>query len=158
MSQPAGERASNKGRTSRAQISMKRRRGVRRGFILLEVIVAITLLALVMTPLAAMVFKITARSHRIIGSAYRNGVLMEQVNLLESLPFDSLAVGTTTTTSTAKPYPYSKVLTVTLISQVYELKAKKLVLIINPTNTLYKPDTTILVRSSASTMTTFISN
>lgn len=128
----------------------------RRGFILMEVVVAITLLALVLTPLAAMVFKITARSHRIIGSAYRNGVLMEQVNLLESLPFDSLAIGTTTVTSTAKPYPYTKVLTVSLISQVYELKAKKLILIINPTNPLYKPDTTIFVRSSASTMLTFV--
>lgn len=133
-------------------------KGLRRGFILMEVVVGITLLALVLTPLAAMVFKITARSHRIIGSAYRNGVLMEQVNLLESLPFDSLAIGTTTTTSTAKPYPYTKSVTVTLISQVYELKAKKVVLIIAPSNVLYRPDTTIFVRSSAATMTTFSSN
>lgn len=133
---------------------MRNRKGGRRGFILLEVIVAITLLALVLTPLAAMVFKITSRSHRIIGSAYRNGVLMQQVNLLESLPFDSLAIGTTTTSSTAKPYPYTRKVTVSLISQVYELKAKKVILIIAPTNTLYKPDTTTFVRSSANTMHT----
>jgi Tfp pilus assembly protein PilV len=131
------------------------RRGGRRGFILIEVIVAMTLLVLVLTPLAAMVFKITARSHRIIGSAYRNGVLMQQVNLLESLPFDSLALGTTTTTSTAMPYPYTRTVTVTLISQVYELKAKKVVLKITPTNTLYRPDTTTFVRSTAATMKTF---
>ncbi len=43
-------------------------RGKRGGFILMEVIVAMTLLALIMTPLAAMVFKITARSHRSIGN------------------------------------------------------------------------------------------
>lgn len=121
----------------------------------MEVIVAITLLALVLTPLAAMVFKITARSHRIVGSAYRNGVLMEQINLLESQPFDSLAIGTTTTSSTAKPYPYTRKVTVSLISQVYELKAKKLILVISPTNTLYKPDTTTFVRSSANSMSTF---
>jgi Tfp pilus assembly protein PilV len=130
----------------------------RNGFILMEVIVAVTLLALVLTPLAAFVYKITARSHQIIGSAYRNGVLMEQVNLLESLPFDSLTIGTTSVTSTAEPYPYSKTVTVSLISQVFELKAKQVVLIIRPTNTLYRPDTTIFVRSSASTMTTFTSN
>lgn len=134
------------------------RKSGRRGFILIEVVVAITLLALVMTPLAAMVFKITARSHRIVGSAYRNGVLMEQVNLLESLPFDSLAIGTTTTTSSTKPYPYTKKVTISLISQVYELKAKKVILIITPTNVLYRPDTTTFLRSSASTMTTFTSN
>ena len=135
-----------------------RRTRRRKGFILMEVIVAITLLALILTPLAAMVFKITARSHRIIGSAYRNGVLMEQGNLLESLPFDSLAIGTTTTTSTAMPYPYTKSVTVSLISQVYELKAKKVILIIAPSNVLYMPDTTTFVRSSAATMTTFTSN
>lgn len=133
---------------------VRKRKGGRRGFILLEVIVAITLLALVLTPLAAMVFKITARSHRIIGSAYRNGVLMQQINLLESLPFDSLAIGTSTLTSTAKPYPYTRKVTVSLISQVYELKAKKVILIITPTNTLYKPDTTTFVRSSANTLMT----
>ncbi|HVD62540.1 MAG TPA: prepilin-type N-terminal cleavage/methylation domain-containing protein [Gemmatimonadaceae bacterium] len=130
----------------------KKKRG---GFILIEVVVAITLLALVLTPLAAMVFKITARSHTIIGSAYRNGVLMEQVNQLESKNFDSLAIGTTTTTSTAKPYPYTRTVTVSLISQKFELKAKKVVLIIAPSNTLYKPDTTTFVRSSANTMRTF---
>ncbi len=135
--------------------SHTKRAGGRKGFILMEVIVAITLLALVMTPLAAMVFKITARSHRIVGSAYRNGVLMEQINLLESQPFDSLAIGTVTTTSTAKPYPYTRKVTVSLISQVYELKAKQVILVITPTNTLYKPDTTIFVRSSANTMSTF---
>lgn len=131
---------------------MKSRKGKRRGFILLEVIVAITLLALVLTPLAGMVFKITSRSHRIIGSAYRNGVLMQQVNLLESQPFDSLAIGTSTLTSTAMPYPYTRTVTVSLVSQVYELKAKQVILIITPTNPLYKPDTTVFIRSSANTL------
>jgi hypothetical protein len=36
------------------------------------------------------------------------------------------------------------------------LKAKNVTLIITPSNTLYKPDTTKFIRSSASTMTTFI--
>jgi type II secretory pathway component PulJ len=125
------------------------------GFILMEVVVAMTLLALVMTPLAAMVYKITARSHRSIGATYRNGILMEQINQLESKNFDSLAVGTSTTTTTTKPYPYTRTVTVSLISQVYELKAKKVILIIAPANPLYRPDTTIFVRSSANTMHTF---
>jgi len=130
----------------------------RKGFILMEVVVAMTLLALVMTPLAAMVYKITARSHRTIGATYRNGVLMEQINQLESTNFDSLAIGTTTTTSTAKPYPYTRTVTVSLISQVFQLKAKKVILIIAPSNPLYRPDTTTFVRSSANTMSTFDTN
>ena len=130
----------------------------RKGFILMEVIVAITLLALILTPLAAMIFKITARSHYIISSAYRNGVLMEQVNLLESLPYDSVAIGTTTTVITTQPYPYTRKVIVAQYYQKYMLRAKSVWLIITPTNTLYKPDTTKFMRSSAATNTAFVND
>jgi hypothetical protein len=122
----------------------------------MEVIVGITLLALVMTPLAAMVFKITQRSHRIIGGAYRNGVLMQQVNLLESLPYDSLAIGTTSSSSTAMPYPYTRTITITETFRKYEVAQKQIKLIITPTNPLYRPDTAIIVRSTANTLRTFL--
>ncbi len=139
---------------------MKSRRSSRRreGFILMEVIVGITLLALIMTPLAAMVFKITQRSHRIIGAAYRNGVLMEQVNLLESLPYDSLPAGTTITTVTAKPYPRTVTVTIAQYYQKWQMKGKTVQLIIAPANPLYKPDTTKFIRSTASTLTALTSD
>ena len=130
----------------------------RQGFILMEVVVAITLLALILTPLAAMVFKITARSHYIVGAAYRNGVLMEQVNLIESLPYDSLAAGTTSVTVNTKPYPYTRKLIVAQYYQKYQLRAKSVTLIITPTNPLYKPDTTKFMRSSAATLTAFVND
>ena len=125
----------------------------RKGIILMEVIVGITLLALILTPLAVMVFKITQRSHTIIGSAYRNGVLMEQVNLLESLPYDSLAAGTTTTTVTDKPYPRTVKVIVAQYYVKWQMKGKTVTLIITPTNTLYRPDTTKFVRTTANTIT-----
>jgi hypothetical protein len=128
------------------------------GFILMEVIVAITLLALILTPLAAMVFKITQRSHTIIGNAYRNGVLMQQVNLLESLPYDSLTVGTRTATVTDKPYPRTVKVTVAEYYVKWQLKGKSVQLIITPTNTLYKPDTTKFVRTTANTLTALTSD
>ena len=132
------------------------RAGSRNGFILLEVIVGITLLALVMTPLAAMVFKITQRSHRVIGGAYRNGVLMQQVNLYESLPYDSLQIGTTTLTSTAMPYPYTRTVTITETYRKYEVGQKLIKLVIAPANPIYRPDTTLIVRSTANTIKTFL--
>jgi hypothetical protein len=141
----------------RAQRIVPRNVG-RRGFILLEVIVAITLLALIMTPLAAMVFKITQRQHRIVGGAYRNGVLMQEINLLESLPYDSLPVGTTTKTSTTPPYPYTRTVTVAQVYTKYETGEKSVKLIITPANPLYRPDTTFFVRTTAGTFKTFISN
>jgi Tfp pilus assembly protein PilV len=124
----------------------------KRGFILLEVIVAMTLLALIMTPLAAMVYKITARNHRSIGNTYRNALLLKEVNLLESLPYDSLTAGTTTTTVTTQPYPYTKTVTIAEYYVKWQLKAKNVTLIITPTNSLYRPDTTKFIRSTAGTL------
>jgi type II secretory pathway pseudopilin PulG len=131
-------------------------RGRRGGFILMEVVVAMTLLALIMTPLAAMVFKITARNHRTVGNTYRNAVSMHYVNYLEAIPYDSLAQGTKTITVTAKPYPHTVKTTVTEYYSKWQLKAKKVSLVITPANSLYKPDTINFIRSTASTRTTFI--
>lgn len=132
---------------------MRNKRG---GFILMEAIVAITLMALILTPLAAMVFKITARSHRIVGSTYLNAVRMQEVNYLEAVPYDSLTDGTTTTTVQFPKFPYTRKVIVGQYYVKYMLKARNVTLIITPANTLYKPDTTKFIRSSASTMTTFI--
>jgi Tfp pilus assembly protein PilV len=132
---------------------LRNRRG---GFILMEVIVAMTLLALILTPLAAMVYKITARNHRTVGNTYRNAVAMHHVNLLEAIPYDSLPVGTWTETVTAKPYPHSIHVTVDQYYQKWQLKAKRVTLVIAPANPLYKRDTLNFVRSSANTRTTFI--
>ena len=133
--------------------SIRSRRG---GFILMEVIVAMTMLALILTPLAAMVFKITARNHRTVGNTYRNAVAMHQVNYLEAIPYDSLAVGTTTATVTAPPYPHTRTLTVEEYYSKWQLKAKKVTLVIAPSNVIYKPDTVVFIRSTANKRTTFI--
>ncbi len=122
----------------------------------MEVIVAMTLLALILTPLAAMVYKITARNHRTVGNTYRNAVSMHQVNLLESIPYDSLPAGTWTQTVTAKPYPHTVSVTVTEYFSKWQLKAKRVTLVITPANPLYRKDSINFVRSSANTRTTFI--
>jgi Tfp pilus assembly protein PilV len=136
--------------------SLRRRDGKRGGFILMEVIVAMTLLALIMTPLAAMVFKITARSHRSIGNTYRNAIVMKEVNLLESLPYDSLPAGTTTTVVSDPTYGYTKTIIVAQYFQKWQLKGKSVTLVIAPSNVLYKPDTTKFIRSSANTLRAFV--
>ncbi|HEX6575098.1 MAG TPA: hypothetical protein VF042_08990 [Gemmatimonadaceae bacterium] len=118
----------------------------------MEVIVAMTLLALIMTPLAAMVFKITTRSHRSIGNTYRNAVVMKEVNYLEAVNYDSLAAGTTTTTVSDHVYPYTKTVTVAQYYVKWQLKGKSVQLVITPANTLYKPDTVKFVRTSANTL------
>lgn len=140
-----------------------RRRGLRRrgpsgrgGFILMEVVVAITLLALIMTPLAGMVMAITANSHRTVGNTYRNGVLMREVNLYEAIQYDSLLVGTFTTVRSTKPYPHTSTVTVAEVLNRNQLKAKTVKLVITPSNPLYRPDTVTFLRSTAATTTAFM--
>lgn len=134
------------------RLRQKTAKGKRKGFILMEVIVAMTLLALIMTPLAAMVYKITLRSHTSIGNTYRNAVIMKEVNYLEAVPYDSLPIGTTTTTVTDKVYPYTKTVTVAQYYQKWQLKGKSVMLVLTPGNSLYRPDTAKFIRSSANTM------
>ena len=105
-----------------------------------------------------MVFKITARSHRSIGNTYRNAVVMKEVNLLESLAYDSLAAGTTTTTVSTEPYPYTKTLTIAQYYSRFMLKGKTVQLVITPANPLYRPDTVKFIRSSANLTTAFIND
>ena len=130
----------------------------RRGFILLEVMVALTLLALVLTPLAAMVFKITSRSHGIVGGSYRNAVLLDEVNYLESLHYDSLATGTTTTSVTAAPYPHTTTVVVNEVWKTDVGKLKKVKIVITPTNSLYRPDTAQFMRSMVMRSSIFTSD
>ena len=67
----------------------------RKGFVLVEVIVAMVLLAVAVTSLAALMYSVSQSGMKATGNAYRNGVLMQEVNRLEGIPYDSVTVGTT---------------------------------------------------------------
>ena len=130
---------------------MKKRPAPRSGFVLVEAIIAMFLLAVVLSSLAALMMQVSKGSFKSVGGAYRNGILLQEVNRLEALPYDSLAVGTTTATVTARPYPHTR--TVTITNPGVNVKTVKLV--ITPTITLYKPDTAIFTRTLGATSTAF---
>ena len=129
---------------------MKKKRA-KKGFVLLEVIVAMFILAVVLSTLAALMFRVSRGSFLSIGGAYRNGILLQEVNRLEALPYDSLALGTTTASVSALPYPHTRQVTVT--NPGVNVKAVKLV--ITPTNALYKPDTASFTRTLGMTTNAF---
>lgn len=130
---------------------MKKRSAPRGGFVLVEVIVAMFILAVVLSSLAALMMQISKGSFKSIGGAYRNGVLLQEVNRLEALPYDSLAVGTATASVSALPYPHTRQVIITNPST--NVKAVKLV--ITPTNPLYKPDTAAFTRTLGTTTNVF---
>jgi len=120
----------------------------RQGFVIVEVIVAMILLAIAITSLAALLYSVSQSGMVATGSAYRNGVLMNEVNRLEGIPYDSIAVGTASFSVSSPPYPHTRVITVT--EPVAQL-VKTVRVVITPTNAKYKPDTVTFIRTLART-------
>src|ERR1700693_3964644 len=84
----------------------------RKGFVIVEVIVAMVLLAVAVSSLAALLYLISQSGLVATGNAYRNGVLMNEVNRLEAIPYDSIAVGSSSISVSTAPYQHTRVITV----------------------------------------------
>ncbi|MDQ3674955.1 MAG: prepilin-type N-terminal cleavage/methylation domain-containing protein [Gemmatimonadota bacterium] len=119
----------------------------KKGFSLIEVIVTMVLLAIAVSSLAGLTHSVSQSSIKVTGAAYRNGVLMHEVNRLIALPYDSVAVGISSYSVTSGPYPHSRV--VTVAEPATAVKAVKVV--VTPTNPLFKPDTMTFTRTNART-------
>jgi hypothetical protein len=120
----------------------------RKGFAIVEIIVAMVLLAIAISSLAALVYTISQSGMVATGNAYRNGVLMSAVNTYEGLPYDSLAVGTQSSSVATGPYPNTRYVKVT---EPAVGVVKNITVIIQPTNPKYKPDTVTFIRTKART-------
>jgi len=118
------------------------------GFIIVEVIVAMVLLAVAVTSLAALLYSISQSGMVATGNAYRNGVLMNEVNRLEGMPYDSIAVGYQTYSVSTAPYPHTRMVTV---AEPVANVVKSIQVVIAPTNVKYKPDTVKFTRTKART-------
>ena len=118
----------------------------RKGFVLVEVIVAMVLLAVAVTSLAAMMYSVSQNGMKATGNAYRNGVLMQEVNRLEGLPYDSVAVGSSSASVSSGVYAHTR--TITVAEPVANV-VKTVNIVITPLNTLYKPDTVSFTRTKA---------
>ena len=120
----------------------------RKGFVLVEVIVAMVLLAVAVSSLAALVYSVSRSGRVATGNAYRNGVLMQEVNRLEGIPYDSIAVGSSYTTVSTAPYPHTRTVTV---SEPVANVVKSVRIVITPVNPIYKPDTVAFTRTKSRT-------
>ena len=123
----------------------------RKGFVLVEVIVAMVLLAVAVSSLAALMYSVSQSGMKATGDAFRNGVLMHEVNRLEGLPYDSIPVGTSSIAVSTQPYVHTRVIT---IAEPVANVVKTVKVIITPTNVRYKPDTVSFIRTKARTSKT----
>jgi prepilin-type N-terminal cleavage/methylation domain-containing protein len=120
----------------------------RKGFVIVEVIVAMVLLAVAVSSLAALMYSVSQNGSKAVGNAYRNGVLMHEVNRLEGIPYDSIPAGSSSVTVTTAPYPHTRLITV---NETVANVVKSITVVIKPTNTMFKPDTVSFIRTKART-------
>jgi prepilin-type N-terminal cleavage/methylation domain-containing protein len=121
----------------------------RKGFVIVEVIVAMVLLAVAVSSLAALMYSVSQSGMKATSDAYRNGVLMQEANRLEGVPYDSVYTGTFTTPPvTGSAFPHTTVISV---SEPLLQVQKNVTVIITPVNTKFKPDTMSFVRTKART-------
>jgi prepilin-type N-terminal cleavage/methylation domain-containing protein len=120
----------------------------RDGFALIEIVVAMILLAVAVSSLAALMYSVSQQGMVATGNAYRNGVLMQEVNRLEGVPYDSIAVGIQSVGVSTMPYPHGRVITVTepIVGTIKTVKV-----VITPTNKKYKADSVSFTRTRART-------
>ena len=131
----------------RAQHEMRNSEG-RKGFVLVEVIVAMVLLAVAVSSLAALVYSVSHSGIRTSGDAYRNGVLMQEVNRLEGFPYDSIPVGTSSIHETTGQYPHVRTVTV---KNVQDNVIKSIKIVIKPDNPQFKADSVDFIRTKSRT-------
>jgi prepilin-type N-terminal cleavage/methylation domain-containing protein len=117
--------------------------GLRAGFGLVEIIVAMILLAVAVSALASLALSVSKSSIKVTGTAYRNGVMMQEVNRLETLPYDSLHNGDASISVSTAPYPHTRVVTVSEPS----LNLKTIRIVLTPVNTNFKADTINFTRT-----------
>lgn len=121
--------------------------GIRKGFSLVEVIVAMLLLSIAISALASLTFSVSQHAVKVSGGAFRNAVLMHEVNRLETLPYDSLPVATVSTGVTTGPYKHNRVVTIAEPATA----VKTVQIVITPLNTRFRPDTIKFTRTRART-------
>jgi len=120
----------------------------RKGVALVEVIVAMVLLAVAVSSLAGLVYSVSQSGMKNTGNAYRNGMLMLEVNRLEGIPYDSIATGTSTYTVSTGNYAHTRQIRVT---EPVVQKVKVITVILTPTNVRFKPDTVSFTRTKSRT-------
>jgi prepilin-type N-terminal cleavage/methylation domain-containing protein len=120
----------------------------RKGFSVVEVIVAMVLLAIAVSSLAALTYSVSQSAMIATGNAYRNGVLMQEVNRLEMSPYDSVHTGSSTVTVSGPPYPHTTSITV---AEPTLNVVKTVTVIITPSQARFKPDTAVFIRTKART-------
>jgi prepilin-type N-terminal cleavage/methylation domain-containing protein len=115
----------------------------RRGMSMIEVLVAVSMLAIVVSSLGLLSVGVAHSSFRVSGRSFVNAELTRQVNRLVVLPFDSLPRDSGTTTITSSGTTFTRQMQLDSIGPL----ERRVHLMLTPANTLFRPETVVFNRS-----------
>lgn len=119
----------------------------RRGFSLIEIMIAMTITAVVLLSLGRLTTVVASRGRTNDIAAKRNAILQQEANKFGAMPYSTLAgFSTASRTVTSSGFTYTRRLTITPVSTNFS--TVKIVIV--PARDTTKKDSVILSRSQAS--------
>lgn len=117
----------------------------RPGVSLVETLVAITLMAVVLSGLGGMAFTASRQTVNLSASNLRQGILTQEVGRLTTWPFDNLTGTAGCTTVSTGRFPHTRCVTVTSVSST----RRTVRVIVTPSQAGVRPDTVTFERTRA---------
>lgn len=111
----------------------------------IEVMVAMIVLTTGLLGVAGMTTLAARRANKLAAQGTRDGIVLQELNRLASLPYDSIASRVGCTTQSTSILPHTRCVSVTDVTGGAGYKRVRIV--ITPTNTLTRPDTVYVNRA-----------
>lgn len=116
----------------------------RKGVAVLEIMVGMVILAIGLLGAAGMTVTASRKGTGMATASSRDGIILQELNKLATMPYDSLSARAGCKTTTAESLTYTRCITVTDVSTGSGFK--RVQLIISPTSSWARPDTAFLNR------------
>lgn len=117
----------------------------RRGVAVLEILVGMVVLSIGLLGVAGMTGVAARRATGLSTQSSRDGIVLQELNKLAALPYDSLSARVGCTTSTSGTLTYTRCITVTDITD--GIGYKRVRLIVSPATSYARPDTVYVNRA-----------
>lgn len=141
----------------KSQIRMKSRRpknapmALHRGFAVIEIMVSMVVMSIGLLGVAGMTVAASRRATVLSVQSARDGIVLQELNRLAALPYDSIASRAGCTTVASTTLPYNRCITVTDITGGSGYK--RVQLIVSPTTAYARADTVYLNRAKGAVKT-----
>jgi hypothetical protein len=123
-----------------------RRRVKRKGVAVVDVMVGVVVLTIGLLGVAGMLATATRRASSLGNQSSRDAIVLQELNRIGSLPYDTLATRVGCSTATSGTMSYTRCLTVTDITSGDEIY-KRVRIILTPSATYSRPETVYVNRA-----------